>query len=892
MNIQDCVIRVKNAADLTDQEAQEILDRVKAERDRLGAEGKLNQAEKALADYANGKIEQEKLQAALNARQTARQVLGKRQAQDRILNLVSEGLGAEEAIFADMVGTEKPVFAGRQSTAGRGQSHTAAAIGPIAKYLKTNPEVRKLLTPSLINKEQRAASQQFLDNVVIEMTENHPSGKPGRSGDAKAQEFGQLLSATAEARRVQLNNAGADIGKLQQDGWVPHVYHEGLVYKAGRDLWVDRMFQELDLELSFPELGDKIAYRSKRAMAKEAEAEIREILGKSWHNIVAGRQHNEIRPEQKSLIKGSRVSKRFEKSRLFHFKDAESWLRIHREFGRGNVFDAMVGYIRHSSQTLAAMERYGPNPEATLDGILESMVKTLEKSPPDDRILSELKRLKSNNLQRRRGRIGHALAEIMGETFQSQNMTASKWSQGLRNWVSMSKLGGATLSALSDTPLVNHVFKRMGLKFTDRWGRTLEALLGRYSVEERKQLSYMIDAFSDGLFGDIHSRISMFEEGPGWTSKLSSFFYKASILTPWTDNLKAGFNRMAMAEMGLNSTKAWAELDTAYRGILELSGINEAKWNAITHLAEDLPADGKRYVFPENTDLIPDNVIDSLKVDELARAKKRYKNKPDLLSAAVDRIRAEARQEIELDVVGYVHDLQTHAVIEPDARTRLFMYRGTQPGTVAGEGLRFIGQFKSFPVAFAQKVLAPTFYGRKGQGIFSRSADLASLMATLTFFGYISMTAKQAARGQKPADPTESWARAFGVLGAAFVQGGGAGIYGDFLLGEYNRFGRSLPETMAGAVMGGPVADLASLLAAGIRGDFRAGNVLKMATDNTPFINLFYTRTALDYLLLYHLQEMASPGVLKKREQRMKKYTGREYMIPPSTVIKRGGGFK
>jgi hypothetical protein len=878
MNIQDCIVRVKNAADLTDQEAQDILDRVKAERDRLGAEGKLDQAETALTDYANGEIEREKLQAALNARQTARQVLGRRKAQERISTLVSEGLGAEEAIFADMVGTEKAVASGRKSTYGVGQAYTATAVGPIAKYLKTNPDVRKLLNPSLINKEQRAASQQFLDNVVVEMTENRPGGKSGRSGDPKAQEFGRLLSAASELRRTQLNKAGADIGKLQHDGWVPHQYHETLVYRAGRDLWVDRMLQELDLEKSFSGI--------------ESQDEIREILGQSWHNITLGRQQFQIKPEQKSLIKGMRISKRFEKSRLFHFKDAEAWLRIHREFGRGNVFDAVIGHLRHSSQTLAAMERYGPNPEATLDRIITDTVRTMEKGKPTDEIRKELGRLKSNNLQRRRGRIGHAFSEIMGETFQSQNMTASKWSQGTRNWVSMSKLGGATLSALADTPLVNHVFKQMGLKLTDRWSRTMETLFSRYSTEERKQLSYMIDAFSDGLFGDIHSRIALFEEGPGWTSKVSNFFYKASGLTQWTDNLKAGFNRMAMSEMGLNSTKAWDNLTPEYRDLLERGGFTADKWKAIKHMGETLKADGKKYIFPENSDLIPDSALDRLRTDEIARAKKRYKNKPKLLDAALERIRGEARQELELDVVGFVRDLQTHAVIEPDARTRLFMYRGTQPGTVAGESLRFIGQFKSFPVAFVQKVLAPTFYGRKGQGVLSRSMDMAKLMATLTFFGYISMTAKQAARGQKAADPTESWARAFGVIGAAFVQGGGAGIYGDFLLGEYNRFGRSLPETAAGAVISGPVSDVSALWASMIRGEFKAGTALKMATDNTPFINLFYTRTALDYLLLYHLQEMASPGVLKKREQRMKQATGRDYLVPPSTVIKRGGGFR
>jgi hypothetical protein len=62
--------------------------------------------------------------------------------------------------------------------------------------------------------------------------------------------------------------------------------------------------------------------------------------------------------------------------------------------------------------------------------------------------------------------------------------------------------------------------------------------------------------------------------------------------------------------------------------------------------------------------------------------------------------------------------------------------------------------------------------------------------------------------------------------------------------------------------------------------------------NNTPFVNLWYTRIALDYSILYHLQEMASPGYLRRVERRMKKEYNQEHIIPPSTVIKRGGGYR
>ena len=50
-------------------------------------------------------------------------------------------------------------------------------------------------------------------------------------------------------------------------------------------------------------------------------------------------------------------------------------------------------------------------------------------------------------------------------------------------------------------------------------------------------------------------------------------------------------------------------------------------------------------------------------------------------------------------------------------------------------------------------------------------------------------------RDPRPMEGPEFW-------GAAFLQGGGLGIYGDFLFSDVNRFDRGLAETIAGPVVG------------------------------------------------------------------------------------------
>jgi hypothetical protein len=59
--------------------------------------------------------------------------------------------------------------------------------------------------------------------------------------------------------------------------------------------------------------------------------------------------------------------------------------------------------------------------------------------------------------------------------------------------------------------------------------------------------------------------------------------------------------------------------------------------------------------------------------------------------------------------------------------------------------------------------------------------------------------------------------------------------------------------------------------------------------DNSPFVNLWYTREALNWALLYHLREMISPGTLARAERKLKEEFGQEYVFSPARGIQRGG---
>lgn len=267
---------------------------------------------------------------------------------------------------------------------------------------------------------------------------------------------------------------------------------------------------------------------------------------------------------------------------------------------------------------------------------------------------------------------------------------------------------------------------------------------------------------------------------------------------------------------------------------------------------------------------------------EMVRRIEELDGLPERLERQVEGARAKARDDLALKLHAYFADRGEYAVLAPGVRERAMLRRGTEPGTPEGEALRFIGQFKAFPVAMISKVWGREVYG--GDSGATRAAGMVHLMVATTVFGYLAMSLKDLAKGRTPRDPANplTW-------GAAFAQGGALGIYGDYLVGDYSRFGRSMLSSLAGPTFG-QIDDVAELWNRVKAGDDVAAAALRFGLSNTPFLNLFYTRVGLDYLFLYQVQEALNPGFLRRFERRIREQNNQSFILSPARAIPHGGG--
>jgi hypothetical protein len=166
-----------------------------------------------------------------------------------------------------------------------------------------------------------------------------------------------------------------------------------------------------------------------------------------------------------------------------------------------------------------------------------------------------------------------------------------------------------------------------------------------------------------------------------------------------------------------------------------------------------------------------------------------------------------------------------------------------------------------------------------GRGI----RGMGATFVTLVMMGYVAMSLKDLLKGKEPRDP-----RLKSTWFAAAAQGGGLGIYGDVLFREQRDSG-----SIVSGIVGPGATTIADVLLAinyGIRGEGgKAGKAAYRAvSQNIPFANLFYIKTAFDYIIGYQIMETMSPGVLKRVERRMKKDYNQEYLFTKPSIKNKG----
>lgn len=828
----------------------------------------------------------EQMDAAVAARQklTAYQDLQKRMAliqavqnfHDQTVNRptlrhpfsgIDRKLPLATSIDALTRGISEAVKGARESTASEQLARANDFLGGLQSGLDKIPGGMEAWRKAALTKEW-----------VRELHEmNKEGGKPGVTKSPMALEIARAVKQAQDVAKVRLNKSGAWIGDY--DGYISRTQHNAVkIDQAGYQAWKTFTLARLDEARTFADLnpgGDADTFGA-NGSDEQRGLEIDRFLKGTWDGLSTGVHMS----SQQGVGKGGAFSgpgslgKKLSSERVLHWKDADAWREYQEKFGDPVIERGIMNGLHRAAHDAALMRRWGSNPQYTFDNLL----RTVKEQYRDDHEAIRA-------FQGAEARLREEFAFLSGAANMPGTKLAWQIRSGILGWQDITKLGNVLFAHFSAAVTKPHQMMYHGV---GRW-KSYSSVIRNLALDgsdEGKQTLENLRAHATGLTQDIVSGYEPIDGVPGRISGLRMKMMRLGGL-PWLLSRQKSGTEWELANfLGQRLGSEFEGLNPRTQRALKIYGLDKPEWDALRAAPDhDTDGQGLPYLTPQAAQRATDAAIDALAGQRI---------NPGMGAADVARVREETRDRLMMKLAAYYSDSADRSTVTPGIPERAMFTR------IGGRfGGPIIGQYKTWAAAAVRQLWGQSLYGSsRGEAV----KALAGLVATGTAAGYLRMVAKDVAGGKNPrmlnGDPVNDAE----ILLSAMVQGGGLGILGDMILGQFEANAGTGREralkyiaTLAGPVIG-DIADIGGVgfdyASAAFQPDpgkaFRAANAeaLHLLTSHLPAVNLFYLRTLFNYLIFDRLYEMASPGYNHRYMERVKKQSaGQTFFAPPTSFL-------
>ena len=230
--------------------------------------------------------------------------------------------------------------------------HRAIVADAMGRFASVGWEFKKgAITGDLKRRFQKTT----IDNMIKEAAGEN-------TGDELAKRLGKEWLATLEYLRQRFNAAGGDIAKLE--GYFAPQYHDPeILLMVKQRPWVDYLMGNGTKGSGVLDRKRMIDMNTGKPFE---DAALREVLMEMWRTITTAGA-NKLDPDNPVMTGKGAMYKRHMDHRVIHFKDAESWIKYQREMGSGDPVAAFYGHVNAISRDIAAMERFGANPNLVFE---------------------------------------------------------------------------------------------------------------------------------------------------------------------------------------------------------------------------------------------------------------------------------------------------------------------------------------------------------------------------------------------------------------------------------------------------------------------------------------------------------------------------------------------
>ena len=657
-------------------------------------------------------------------------------------------------------------------------------------------------------------------------------------GPGEVAALSKILAKYDRAARLEAEAAGAWVKPLP--GYVLRQSHDAdRIRFAGFRAWRDFLAERLD-ERTFEGVRDRERYlrRIHDALSRGAQ---HLLLGAALRPIALDETGGDEKSEG-TRVWMQAVARLLTNDRLLHFKSADAWFDYVERFGAGTLNEALLFGLERLGRTTGLMRALGPNPRESLDEALQDLI--------------------ADTKGRRKARrsLKVALARLDGTMSLPAEGVAARVAAGVEAQRAFARLGGLMAGRITQAPDGAARLETRGRGLLFELERDLTNLIAsRRTPAARQELAAMLSVFHEAMARGILARAEAADGYPGTAGRLLRYRLKLDGGAWWDESLRGAVAQAMSHRLARNKTLNFDALEPALQNELGFYEIGAEDWPALRKAARRL-ADGRDYVMPE-----------ALQGD---MAKK---------------------------LADYLTERSAFALFE-DAEAPRPLAPLSAIGTLLGGAelvlLRYSERFALFPLAASQN--------REGQAILRQGDNevakaltnghgeilgLAQLLMWSALFGHGAKRAPEIAeeigegRGEEGPRKRDdaAWRQAWRD---AMTQGGGLGLYGDFLLDLVARRldGRPLAVLAGSILKDSGIADLPELARRLRNGEAAAVDALSALLEREDFATVFFARFGLDNLFLQRVLEAALPGVRQRLARRAREAERQDFFFTPSRV--------
>lgn len=679
----------------------------------------------------------------------------------------------------------------------------------------------KLIKDGSMNKE-----------IMQELYEIRPGGQPGVSGNKYALKAANTINGVQRMMLKEMQDTGIPVRDYQ--GRIMQQTHDpALIRAAGFEDWARKITPQLDHSKTF-------------GIDQSMEAKVATLKG-AYDDITIGRTQSaeggDLLGDYEYVNRKAMLGGQATKSRSLHFKSGEDFYNYNQEFSKKDLLDSISSEINRTARNVGIISKFGVDPDSSFQSHKNYIAKRLNEMGDEKAITNFASQSRDN------GFLDQVYAHMKGIPDIPGTSMMARSASGLRSVSRMATLGSVALShitflsanAANISSVTGKNFLQAHLEFATDW------LKSAGSPERQRLFADKLGLSKEIQIAETSRMLDGNNDVPGALSKLERGFFKASLL-PWQSQL----NRITAGH--IFSTQLADSLRTGFDNLHPRMKANLEAYNITKNDWKMLQENDATEMIYNRAHMTNDSVMENTGNKKLA----------DKIS-------------------NYITD-NANAVGNPDLRTKAQLIHATSADDWTGQFWRMTSMLKSFPITqqhmMTKMVLSdPSIHSDSFMQAMNPVNNLSGIKtmaqyaASATATGYLAVAMHSLAKGEAPPNPLDPK-----TFTEAMLRSGAGGMIGDTVHGMM--YDKDI-ATGAAKLLAGPVLSQAwpigNMVSNAIKSKPIGPAVTDFALKQIPGNNLFWSKAAINYLVLDEIRNAVDPGFYVKKQIRdMKNSQGQQ----------------